>query len=219
MKTNAENKSETLPEVNEEKEAADFEPDTIPENADSKILIPVKFNKQTHDLTAEQAASLAQKGMKYDIISEDYSRMKSLAGKSGCDVASFLNALEERQESDRKRELLEQCAGNEELTEHILKLENSSNKSFADSFAEISQQIPEIDDISKLPDEVIENARKNSTALLDEYLRYRLRLEREKMDAIDIQKNAQQASVGSQRKATAAENPVTGEFIKALWGN
>ena len=49
--------------------------ETITEPSKNEILIPVKFNKEIKNLTADEAAQLAQKGMKFDAISDDYNRI------------------------------------------------------------------------------------------------------------------------------------------------
>ena len=83
----------TVPQVDENLKA-EILADTTPHNAEKEIIIPIKFNKEVKELTLSQAAELAQKGMKFDLISEDYERLKKISRISGKSVPEFLNQLE-----------------------------------------------------------------------------------------------------------------------------
>ena len=204
------------PEPKVETQAAATEA-TTPREAAQEILIPVKFNKETKNLTADEAANLAQKGMKFEMIADDYERIKRLAGMDGRSVCEFINALEEHRKNEKKKELTEKCGGNEKIAEHIIELENRAIGGRDSGFDELHEQFPEITDESLLPSEVLERAKTKGTSLLDEYLRYRLRAERAEKSAVRRQKNAVMASVGSQRELTSPENPEATEFLKGLW--
>lgn len=59
---------------------------TIPaEKGEADTFLEIKFNKELIKLDREKAVTLAQKGMKYDSISEDYERLKSLTNKKSAD--------------------------------------------------------------------------------------------------------------------------------------
>ena len=62
-----------LPEAKVEKSAESTA--TIP-NAEREIFVPVKFNKEIKNLTIEEASELAQKGLKFDAVSEDYKTLR-----------------------------------------------------------------------------------------------------------------------------------------------
>ncbi len=47
-----------------------------------EAFLKIKFNKELIELDRETAITLAQKGMKYDKISEEYDRLKGLASES-----------------------------------------------------------------------------------------------------------------------------------------
>lgn len=193
--------------------------DTTPEAAADGITIPVKFNKEIRRLTADEAAQLAQKGLKFDLISGDYERIRQIAGRSGHSVSEFLNGLEENQHKAHRQELLEKCGGNEELAEHILTLEDGMTGEKSPGFAELQEQFPEIAEPSQLPGEVLEASSAKGTALLDEYLRYRLKKQREIRNAEKTRESASAASIGSQRHCAAAGyDPANTEFIRGIWG-
>lgn len=55
---------------------------TIPDAASEEAaFLEIKFNKELVKLDRENAVTLAQKGMKYDSISEDYERLKNQSQK------------------------------------------------------------------------------------------------------------------------------------------
>lgn len=183
-----------------------------PTERDTKI--PVKFNKETRLLDLSEAAALAQKGMKYDLISTDLERIKQLAASEGRSMGDYLSVLEARRNDTRLAELTEKCGGDKDFAEHILTLESNSESAFDGGFSELKAEFPEIEDISDLPEEVRQTADTRGSSLLDEYLRY---LHRNARQAQNLQ-TAADAAIGSQRQSGAPQNPERTEFIKALWG-
>ncbi len=180
-----------------------------------EILIPIKFNKEIRKLTLDEAGALAQKGLKFEAIADDYEHLKQLALKDGKSVSAFLQALRQAQSDNRKKELAEQCGGNEEIAEYVIKLEGGEQND--PGFEELQASFPEIRSLRDLPEEVVENARLTGRLLLDEYLRYRLHNQRSVDRAAVVQKAADQSSIGSLKDRTGGSNPETEEFIKGLW--
>lgn len=185
---------------------------TIPQS----IEIPVKFNKKIQKLTIDEASELAQKGMKFEAISEDYELLKQLAGKSGKSVSQYLQWLKADGLEKRKAELLEKCGGDDALAEHILGLEEADGAD-TKNFKEVNQKFPEIKSIEQLPLEVIENAELSGRGLLDEYLRYLLDEKIGLLAAEKQQKLAESRSSGSLTSRAGVINPETAEFLKGLW--
>ncbi len=181
-----------------------------------EVVIPVKFNKEIKNLTAEEAAVFAQKGMKFDLIAKDFETLREISRKNGKSVAQFIEQLKSEQYSKRKEELLEKCSGDEELAEHIISLESGENSDLK-GFDELKTYFPKIKDINQLPEKVIENAKLKGTFLLDEYLRYRLEEKRRSGEAISLQEENSNISLGSQLNKKADTNPETLEFLKGLW--
>lgn len=193
---------------------------TMPDTDAGEIKIPVKFNKEERQLTVSEAATLAQKGMKFDMISADFERVRRLAQKDGRSISEYLTALEDRLTAERKRELKERCGGDEELATHIIDLENGAEGRGIRGFDELCEQFPQISDPSELPDEVLNAAEMKGTNLLDEFLRYRHREARQALAAKQSAAAAEKSGVGSQRQvANPTADPQRNEFIKALWGN
>ena len=47
-----------------------------------EITVPIKFNKEIKEIPLSEASALAQKGMKFDLISEEYKTLKKLSQKN-----------------------------------------------------------------------------------------------------------------------------------------
>ena len=197
-----------------EKEETSALEDTTPE-AEKEVFVPVKFNKEIKNLGLKEAAALAQKGLKFEAIADDFAALKSLAAKRGHSVSEYIAELSRQNEENRRQELTEECGGNEKMADYVMQLEKSGEES--DDFKELNAEFPEIKSIADLPAAVVENAELRGTKLLDEYLRYRLTEEREaKTDALK-QKNAENLSLGSLTDRKGGINPETAEFLKGLW--
>ena len=206
---------ESLPEQTDDLTAVqdtDTTPQTVPE-----ITVPVKFNKEIKNLTVSEAGNLAQKGMKFDMISSDYERIKVLAKENGIGVSEYLTALERQRNDDKIKSLTERCGGNEEIAKHIFELEKSASKGANNGFDELQENFPEIKELSDVPEEVLEKVNLKGTNLLDEFLRYRMLMEREKSEIARNYKNGKNSSIGSQNSATV-NNTSTDGFLKGLWG-
>lgn len=188
---------------------------TIPHTDQKHIVIPVKFNKETRNLTLEEASTLAQKGLKYESIEKDFLTLKELAAKQDKSVPEFLEFMNSRLNEEKAAALAEKCGGNREMAEHILNLEKDKTRD--SGFAELKENFPEFSNEDELPDCVRENASLKGTLLLDEYLRYLLNCKKSAQNAEEKQKTAQKSSTGSLSNRSGATSPETEEFLKGLW--
>ena len=167
---------------------------TIPDTErvlESDKTIKVKFNKEIRDLSYDEAATLAQKGMKYDSISDDISRLKALALSGGKSLKEYIDSLEENQ----KKNVLSEVLGIEELRENF----------------------PEIKNTEDIPGSVLNAVKERGANLLDAYLRYRLSEDRQANEAKQKQQQNRETSVGSKRRSNDTLNQINDEFIKGLW--
>ena len=204
-----EEKKITQPQVEEGEGAFD-------DTKQKEVLIPVKFNKETKNLSVEEASVLAQKGMKYDAISEDYSALKELAATQNKSVSEFIKSIKDKNTEARLNELLEKCGGDREAAEHFLNLEmKAANKD--DGFKEVESYFPEFKSKEDLPEEVLENARLKGSMLLDEYLRYLLKNNREQESQKKQNEIARTSSIGSQVNKSGSGDPELTEFLKGIW--
>lgn len=171
--------------------------------------------KATEKEMPENVRELIKKGMKFDIISDDYARLKGLASDEGQSVSELLTALEGKRLDKRKSELTEKCGGNGEMAEYILGLEGASRDTTG--FDELKKEFPEIKVLEELPGSVIEKAELRGTRLLDEYLRYLHNLQKNADKALKNSLLADKMSIGSQTDRSGGINPETVEFLKGLW--
>lgn len=181
-----------------------------------EIKVPVKFNHRTYTLSLEDASVFAQKGMKYDMISEDYEKLKALAAGKKSSVPVFLAELEKEGLNSRIEELKEKCGGDEDFARHIAELE--LKESDFDPLGEIKKYFPSVKDISSLPAEVTERAETRGSNLLDEFLRYRAEMNLKKKQGADFFSAAENSSTGSLKEAEIDSGTASAEFIKGLWG-
>lgn len=190
-------------------------PETTPEKATGLTL---KFNKETREIPYEQAVVLAQKGLKFDKIYGDFTRLKALAAKSGKSISEYITEIEENELSRRKAQLLEGCGGNEELAEHVLSLENAAEKAGdTDAFSLLQREFPEISSPEDLPDEVRETVDLLGGNLLSAYLLYNHRQQRLADAARLKSEESRNASVGSKQSHTPENSGGVEEFIKGIW--
>lgn len=187
------------------------------ENQLGEITIPVKFNGEMKNLTVDEASLLAQKGMKFDSIKNDFEQIKKLARTHGKSIPEFIQAMKQNETELRRKELLQKCSGDTELVDKITALEEKASENGYDSFDEVKEFFPKIQNVEALPEQVVENARLKGTLLLDEYLRYLLAQKRRQEKSIKSQAEAEKLSIGSQFNQNAPVSPESEEFIKGLW--
>lgn len=199
--------------MTEERENNNIEATTPKDIKDTKI--PVKFNKEIKYLTVEEASILAQKGMKYDLITDTLEQLKKLALGAEKTIPQFLQNLENEKIQKRKEELLEKCSGDNDLVEKIISFEGNHTQN--NHFDEIEKYFPNIKSEEDLPKEVRESSKLKGTLLLDEYLRYLLAQKKRQEKSKEHEEKVQKASIGSLKNCKSPTSPETEEFIKGLW--
>lgn len=207
---------ETAEKTAAEKIITEENEDTTPlEN--TEITVPIKFNKEIREIPLAEAAVLAQKGMKFDLISEDYKNLKELSLKSKKSVPQFLEDLKTEDYNKRVKELCEKCGGDEALAQHITDLENKCKTENLRGFGELQKNFPKFKTLQDLPEEIIEAATLKGTLLLDEYLRYLLAQKRNAEERKKLSEFSNGASIGSQLNRNGNISPEASEFLKGLW--
>ena len=187
--------------------------DTTP-NTDT---IRVKFNKEFKEIPLEDATTLIQKGMKYDLVFKDYETLKNLSAQNDKSVEEFLSDINGKILEKRIAELTEKCSGDREFAQKVAELEFGKEVSALRGFNELQEIFPEIKKESDLPEEVIEKAKLSGRALTDEYLRHLLFKERALKQANKNKKITENSCIGSQLNRENRENPEAVEFLKGLW--
>lgn len=200
----------TTPQETEQNENA---PTTAPQV--DEPFVPVKYNKEVINLSLEKAGELAQKGMKFEALSDELSLLKELATKSGKTVMQFLSSLKLQSDDAMVNSLKEKCGDDAALLNEVTKL--FSKNEADDGFAELQKHFPEIKSREDLPQSVLENASLCARPLLDEFLRYRLLQEKAVKENLLSQQTARLSSTGSLINKSGGENPEAAEFLKGLW--
>ncbi len=186
----------------------------LPESEQKEITIPVKYNKEIKELSLEDATTLAQKGLKFTAIEKDFTALKELAQKENKSVPVFISELCDRYNEDKKKALIEECGGNEEIAQRIIDLQGNQ---ISDGLKELTEAFPEIKSLEQLPEEVVEKSRLKGTLPLDEYLRYLLAEEKIKKSAALKQRQSEKTTTGSLASLKGAENTEAEEFLRGLW--
>ncbi|MBE6728990.1 MAG: hypothetical protein E7568_02005 [Ruminococcaceae bacterium] len=180
-------------------------------------FIPVKFNKETRNLTVSEASCLSQKGLKYDAISPQWEKLKLFARQENMSTAQFLDALEKERTQRKTEELTRQCGGNSDMAKRIMELEGvkeeviRGEKDFKEYFPHKSTD--------SLPSEVLDRVKENNSNLLDEYLRYKARNENVKRAEEKQLRENLLSSVGSQKDSGISRTEESREFIRGIWNS
>ena len=188
------------------------------ENKNSKeILIPVKFNKETKNIPLSEASELLQKGMKFDLISEDFKKLKELALKENMSLGEYVSHLEQKKSDSDYQKLLEECAGNEKIAKRIQGLEKGEKAKEID-LSEITEYFPKIKGEEDLPESVRETISLKGENPLNVYLRYLLK-EKQKLKRLEKQQSdAENSGIGSQSKNEASGfDAAANQFLKGIW--
>lgn len=213
----SENYNCDIPESQEENNNSKNE-ETTPQISNEGIKIPIKFNKEERELSVEEAASLAQKGLKYDMITPDFDRLRSLAQQNGKSVGEFLSMVEGNLKKERRDEILSKCGGNEELTDNFISMEEKLSSDDG-QLKELMEFFPEISGYDELPEEVVTHSREKGSRILDEYLRHLHSLKMQKRLSEEKEKDVKKHTLGSLKtEDTGAVDPVRNMFLKGLWG-
>ncbi|MBQ8202701.1 MAG: hypothetical protein IJZ75_00270 [Clostridia bacterium] len=214
---NAEAKLNEIPESVDGNNASADEV-TMPDTADKDIKIPIKFNKEERELSLSEAGSLAQKGLKYDMISPDFTKLKALAEKDGRSVSEFLTYVEEKLNELKRNEILSKCGGNEEIADRLIAMENKLSGD-GGQMEELREFFPEIEDAASLPQEVLDKAKEKGSRLLDEYLRHLYSLKLLEKEKQETKKDVNKHTLGSLKTQDSGESdPVRNMFLKGIWG-
>ena len=181
-----------------------------------KGFIPVKYNKEIINLDITRASELAQKGMKFETLSEELELLKQLASESKKTIKQYLSDLKQQNNTSLRDSLIEKCGDDVNLANEVLRLYEKKAET-DDGFLEIQKNFPEIKSRKDLPESVLENAKLCGSNLFDEFLRYRFLQEKAVKDNVLSQQKGIASSAGSQLNKTRGDNPEAAEFLKGLW--
>lgn len=201
--------------MEKEKQIKSPEASNIEQNGEKTIS--VKFNKEVKEIPLEEAVVLVQKGLKFDAVSGILERIKAIAESKEKSVSEYISELEKKQALESAQSLIDGCSDKEALLEAIANFGAKKAPKII-GFDELQAAYPEIDDVSKVPEEVLQNAQLYGRNLFDEYLRYQL--EAKKREEKIKKAESDNQSVGSQsKKDNGSFDPISSRFLKGLWGN
>lgn len=191
-------------------------------------FLDIVYNKETKNLSKEEARTLAQKGMNYDHLKERYAPIEELARLNGMDVQTFIKSLNDTQmqfELEKEMNSLKQQFPdtNEEVLKELaqsraqgrvatqkaqFQSEQQAKVNAVDAQVHrdlemFKQEFPDVD-FTNLPDEVMSNVR-NGLPLVSAYYKY-LRVQDANKQKIDQQNKVNQSkALGNTSNAGGGE--------------
>lgn len=211
------------------------------EKAAPAFTIPVKYNKEYRELTPEEAAVYAQKGMKYDALEPALLRLRQIAGQSGRSLSQLLDSIFQAGETLTRQNLMQRTGGDQALVDELMEARRlkedraradaqarqqqaaesekaESGNRLAGEFLELQAEFPEITGVDDLPDSVLEDAAVKGSSLTAAYLLFRHREAQRVARAEADGKTADSASAGSMQDfAGGSDTPALSAMVKAVW--
>lgn len=202
-------------------------------------LLTVRYNHQDRALSMTEAKELAQKGLKFDSMSEMLNDISYLAAIQDKTPAELIRGYIEAGENLKRRELTEKYGEDNEVVDILMEkfknenqqkftaakethkqkeaeAEQNLNQRIADDFQKMKADFPELTDYASLPLEV-RKAAVNGTPLKYAYLDYKYAQERAVAAAKEQEAAAAKKSTGSMATDEGA-NSAENELLKGLWG-
>ncbi len=207
------NKENTLGQpVPEENTFSQEAEDTTPKASDNDAFIEVKFNKETRKLTLDEATTLAQKGMKLDLISEELEILRALSKEKGIGLKEFVKQLEGESKERRIDALREKYSEDPELSQLLSSLGAKGEE------GEVETLRAELPDVvcDEIPQEVKAAANLSGRGLLLEYLLYEHRQHKASESEVQRQEKTRLESLGSLSSGNS-QSTADAEFLKGVW--
>ena len=220
--------------------AADTEQD-VPPGDGQPIVIPVRYNHESRELTLEEAQALAQKGLKFDELSPTLDKIRYLAAANQKSVQEMVDALVDGQDKQLYQSILEECGGNEALAKRLYEAEKDKwsaryanvreeeakapekdkaglTERLANEFVELKADFPDVAEFKQVPQPVVDMAVNKGISLTDAYLRYQHANARKASAAKAAQEAASKASPGPQAAgAGETTNPTIDAMLAGVW--
>lgn len=213
--------------------------DTDGNNAGGEPVLTVRYNHQDRTLNIAEATELAQKGLKFDSMSEMLNDISYLAAIQDKTPAELIKGYIEAGENLKRRELTEKYGEDNEVVDILMeKFKNENQKKFttvketnkqkeaeaeqslnqriADDFQKMKADFTELTDYASLPLEV-KRAAVNGTPLRYAYLEYKYAQEKAVATAKAQAATAAGKSTGSMATGEGV-NSAENELLKGLWG-
>lgn len=205
-----------------------------------EFKFPVQFNHQIRELTLDETTDAVQKGLYAEQL---IGKLAFLASASGAkNVNEFIDTMITAHEDSVKSRYSEECGGNEELAEKLMKAdreqwddggkklfagwndtireqEGDINRRLAEQFIELQGEVGEFKSFDEVPKSVVNTAIKQNISLLDAYLRYRHAQQKKTDAANEQQAAAKKASAGSLNAgAVSSSDPALSAALSGIFG-
>lgn len=206
----------------------------------TEFKFPVQFNHEIRELSLDETTNAVQKGLYADQI---IGKLSVLAAASNAkSVGEFVDTMLSAHEDSVKSRYAEQCGGDEELAEKLIKADREQwigggkemskawnddikqqsgdiNKRLAEQFIELQSEIGDIKAFDELPKSVVNTAISKNISLLDAYLRYQHEENKKTAAANTQQAAAKKASAGSLHASTADDSdPALAAALGGIFG-
>ena len=201
-------------------------------------LLTVRYNHSDRALSMAEAKELAQKGLKFDSMSEMLNDISYLAAIQDKTPAELIKGYIEAGESLKRRELTDKYGEDNEAVEVLMEkfknenqqkftaaketlkqkeeaAEQDLNRRIADDFLKMKADFPEVTDYASLPAEVKRQA-VNGTPLKFAYLEYKYAQEKAATAAKEQAAAAAKKSAGSMATGEGG-NSAENALLRGLW--
>lgn len=220
--------------------AADAPAEAVTETA----MVRVKFNKQEHTLTVEQAAPLVEMGMKWEQFRTHHEKLRYLAQEGGQSVGALIDSLLEQNDAQALERLREECGGSEAAAAKLLAIQQAERQRLfdqagireeaesrleaeqeqaaleqrlADEFVRLTEEMPgQFDAFTDVPPAVVDIAVRSNVSLMDAYLRYTFYEQRRAEAVRERQAQSAGRSAGSLGCAGHMPEPEMDSFERAF---
>ncbi len=201
-------------------------------------VITIRYNHQDRPLTKAEAVTLAQKGLKYDSMSEMLNNISYLAAIQDKTPAELIKSYIEAGENIKRQELIDRYGEDNEVIEVLMeKFKNDNQQKFsavketikqkeeaaeqdlnqriADEFQNMKADFAELTDYASLPTEV-KRAAVNGTPLKYAYLEYKYAQEKLAAAAKSQAEAAAKKSTGSMATDEGVSS-TEDALLRGLW--
>ena len=201
-------------------------------------MLTIRYNHADKALSMAEAKELAQKGLKFDSMTDMLNDISYLAAIQGKTPAELIKGYIEAGENIRRQELIEKYGEDSEAVEVLMEkyrqenqkkftaaketlkqkeeaAEQDLNQRIADDFLKMKADFPELTDYAALPNEVKRQAA-NGTPLKYAYLDYKYAQEKATAAAKAQAEAAAKKSTGSMATGDGVDS-AQNALLKGLW--
>ena len=205
------------------------------EETPAEPFLEIQYNHEKRGLSRDEAAALAQKGIRYE---GTYNALERFATLKGVTVDEFIGGLEKAEDDAHRESLMERFGGDEDTVNQMMELynikkqqtldnanknkqaaaeaeEQNINARIADEFVKMKSEFPELTEFGALPKEVRQAAYEGK-ALAWAYLEHKHKEAQKIAAAAEAEKNAAEKSTGSMDSSKGLGNEMINSFLQGF---